>query len=203
MKSYLILLICSFISFSSFSMENFESYNTDKDLKKKIIQKLIYKLGGGKLTEEMSEIMAEKPMSVYYLKKSNDDAEKLSRSICQVNERRTNDEVDAVRHFLGSAMLSAYYGQYFARELLTAHENRGPQNRENIMDLRNNEIGVLFSTQLRTISIPWRYGLEAKKILFSKLSWKVKALKLINNGELNVIESKKSACMNSNFYPNM
>lgn len=184
-------------------MENFESYNADKDLKKKIIQKLIYKLGGGKLTEEMSEIMAEKPMSVYYLKKSNDDAEKLSRSICQVNERRTNDEVDAVRHFLGSAMLSAYYGQHFARELLTAHENRGPQSRENIMDLRNNEIGIQFSTLLRTISIPWRYGLEAKKILFSKLSWKVKALKLINKGELNVIESKKSACMNSNFYPNM
>ena len=56
---------------------------------------------------------------------------------------KTNDESDACRHFVWSALLYKNLGLKLSRKILNAHENNASQSpEEKSMDLKNNELGL-------------------------------------------------------------
>lgn len=151
--------------------------------------------GLGDITPKMWEIILTKPASIPKIKQSANLANKYSEEFCDVvgKTRRSRDEVDATRHFILSSLLASYVGKSFTREFLTAHEQRSDEyTDENIMDLRNNDIGIDFSSELETMSTNEK--LDAIEIeLFERL----------DSGELWVLDSKESACANEDEFPNM
>jgi RHS repeat-associated protein len=85
-----------------------------------------------------------------------------------------NDEADAVRHALWSALNTQTSGEEFAREIGIAHEDgvpNGPEERK--MDLLNNEIGIQLG-----LDNPDASALELTELLIDMAA----------NGELSVID---------------
>lgn len=74
-------------------------------------------------------------------------AEKLCSQLFK--ESSTNDESDACRHFIWSALLYKEYGLDFSTTVLNAHEQdlRQP-TQEKAMDLANNRLGQLSAQSL-------------------------------------------------------
>lgn len=150
----------------------------------------------GKITPKMWKVIMQKPWSVVWIKKSAELSDLHSSTFCDVVDepRHTRDEVDAVRHFMFSSLLASKLGPKFTRDFLTAHEQRtDTYNDENIMDLKNNDLGIHFSNKLKR---------------FSKSSTKLKKIKLelrsrIKNGDLYVLNTERSKCANSEKFPNM
>tara|TARA_R110002072_G_scaffold534_2_gene3552 strand:- start:94992 stop:95585 length:594 start_codon:yes stop_codon:yes gene_type:complete len=192
-----------FISLLVFAQNLFAA---DQAIDRKIIAKLIKQLSGGRVNQEMADVLAKKPMSIVYLKEANDLANKYSVNFCDVKNqsRRTRDEVDAVRHFIGASILSAYYGPTFTRDLLTAHERRSDTyTDENRMDLKNNEVGIQNGKFHTVIKVKLSPKLYLKKIIINKRKFESLIFNLLNQGQLYVLDTKNSRCANSDLYPNM
>ena len=177
MKTISLLVLLTFSSFSYGSLD--ETHNK----------------GLGEITPKMWKIILTKPWSLPWIKKSADLANIHSQNFCDVMDepRHTRDEVDAVRHFILSSLLSSKLGKVFTRRFLTAHEQRGDSyNDENIMDLKNNELGIDFSVHIRRLSVSQKL-LKIKRELRSR----------IEQGKLFVLTTERSACANSDKFPNM
>ena len=173
-------------------------------LKNEVIYQLLNLFAGDKLTNQMSLILAHHPN---YISKTNSIfsiSEDLAKKICRVeNEpRHTDDEVDAVRHFIGAALLSAYTNPHFAKDLLSAQEMRQVGlNPDNYMDLKNNDSGIKFSMNIffkREVN-PEDIN-ENSNIIYAILE--EEALRKIEKGELVAIKTGLSFCSNPSIYPN-
>lgn len=151
--------------------------------------------GLGDITPAMWKVILTKPWSMPWIKKSAELADQHSQMFCDVIDepRHTRDEVDAVRHFMLASLLGSKLGSKFTRDFLTAHEQRSDRyNDENIMDLKNNELGISFSNELKRMS-------KNEKILKIKSELRLR----ITNGELFVLTTERSSCSNSLKFPNM
>ena len=151
--------------------------------------------GLGDITKEMWKVILTKPWSLPWIKKSANLADLHSQKFCDVVDepRHTRDEVDAVRHFMLASLLASKLGANFTRKFLTAHEQRTDSyNDENIMDLKNNELGIKFSPQLKKL----KDEMKLSKIE-SELILRIKA------GKLFVLTTERSNCTNSDKFPNM
>lgn len=151
--------------------------------------------GLGDMTAEMWRILLRKPLSFIGVQKAVKTANNLSESFCDVVDepRHTRDEVDAVRHFILASVLSILVDKEFTREFLTAHEQRtDTYNDENIMDLKNNDLGIAFSDQLKNIS-------RKNRIDFLKTELD----RRLTSGNLFVLTTGRSQCANPNVFPNM
>lgn len=176
------------------------------NINQRIIEELIFQLGSGKVNRQMARVLAQKPESVIYLKEAHDLANQYSVEFCKVQgqSRRTRDEVDAIRHFIGASILSAYYGNDYARKILTSHEGDADDyNDENRMDLKNNEIGIRSGHRLKVITLPLRNGIKIKKLISSKSTIYNIVFEKLDLGQLKTLESKDSYCSRPSLYPNM
>lgn len=151
--------------------------------------------GLGDITPAMWKVILTKPWSLPWIKKSAELAGQHSQTFCDVVDepRHTRDEVDAVRHFMLASLLGSKLGDKFTRDFLTAHEQRTDRyNDENIMDLKNNELGIIFSNQIKKMNTKDKL-LKIKSELRSR----------ITKGELFVLTTERSSCSNSLKFPNM
>lgn len=208
MKKTILLLVVTIVVFGT-DLQASDDYNHSP------LSKMIKFVGGERLTDEMADILSEKVHGVIYLKDAFDKANSYSTIICKVQgeKRHSRDEVDAVRHFIGSSILSAYFGEDFTRRLLTAHEKRGKAfNDENYMDLSNNEVGYKFgatipmTTKIRRVKVAGhpRVKRTKYKILNTSIEFFEKAvMEKISKGELFTLDSGSSACANPEVYPNL
>lgn len=184
-----------------------------KEVSHNPISKVIQWVGGDRLTKEMSVILSKKPFGVFTMKKAFDKANLFSTTICDVvgKKRHSRDEVDAIRHFIGSTILSAHYGESFTRALLTAHEDRGDEyNDENYMDLANNETGISQGINLEKVSYyKWRtIGGRRKKVKRYKFDFSLEYFtrvvsEKLETGDFSVLESGDSSCARPSVFPNM
>lgn len=208
-------LAYSFIMFFSLMMISQSAKAEIHEVEHNLLSRMIKKLGGAKLTDEMALILSEKPFGVFKLKSAFDKANSYSVKICGVEgeQRHTRDEVDAVRHFIGASLLTAYFGKDFAFRLLTAHEHRtiGKLSAENYMDLLNNELGYAAGAHIPYITkTRWQSyagGRKRRKVEYQVLNTSIEyfselVFKQVEEGTLTVIESGSSLCANSNMYPN-
>jgi hypothetical protein len=206
MKKIILLIVVSIFVFGKDLLA--------KDYNHSSISKMIKVIGGNRITDEMATILSKKPAGVIYLKDAFDKANLYSTIICEVQgeKRHSRDEVDATRHFIGSSILTAYFGANFARELLTAHEKRSDSfNDENYMDLRNNELGYIFGKTIplknktRRAKIAGRTKVKTVryKVLDTSIEFFTKAvMEKVNNGEFTTLDTTDSACGNPQLYPN-
>jgi hypothetical protein len=177
------------------------------------ISKVISLVGGDRLTKEMSIILSGKPFGVFTMKNAFNTANEFSAEICGVKggKRHSRDEVDAVRHFIGSTILAANYGVDCTRALLTAHENRQDNyNDENYMDLANNEVGIELGASLKKITYyKWitiggkRKRARRYKFDFSREFFTKAIHEKLSMGEFNTLETGESLCARPAIYPNM
>ena len=206
MKKYIILIVISVFVFG----KNLNAAEYDHS----ILSKLIKSIGGERITDQMAGILAKKPLGVVYLKDAFDKANLYSMIICNVQgeKRHSRDEVDAVRHFIGSSILTAYFGDKFARDLLTEHEKRSSTfNDENYMDLRNNEVGINFGSKIPLVMKTRRVKVAGqqrfKKVRYKVLDTSVDFFRIavknkLEMGELTTLDTSSSSCARPDIYPN-
>lgn len=171
--------------------------------------KLLKKLSGNKLNNATAEVLAERPWVALKLRKAYKIGESYSKIICGIANdapRPTNDEADAIRHYIGSSLLGAYVGVDYARRLLTANEDRPRSNSSKKMDILNNEYALSQVNSLprrKVLSgnevIP-RYKYVIDDSLAAMTEFAEKALK---SGKLKVLKSKVSDCQDRSLYPNL
>lgn len=145
-----------------------------------------------KLTPDMLNYFAIYPERLLALRSAAKTAELQSKTACGVlNEpRHVNDEVDALRHFILSALLTKKIGRGPTLEILSLQEDRGKiKIYDTYMDLLNNEIGIQFIESSNKKVSQNEILSEGEKILYT--------------GGLNVYESKPSKCQQKSLYPNL
>jgi len=173
-------------------------------LKNEVLYRLLQIVGKDKLTGQMSLLLAHHPNYILKTKSILELSEDLSKKICRVEDepRHIDDEVDAIRHFIGAALLSIYTNPHFAKDLLSAQEMRQVGlNPDNYMDLKNNELGIAFSLNSFFIKeVNSNDMSENSKVIYEIL--KEEALKRIETGELVALKSGQSFCANPLLYPN-
>lgn len=179
------------------------------------IPKMLQNLSNGRLTYEMAEILSEKISHAATFKTAYDKANSYSEEICGVkgDKRHSRDEVDAVRHFIGAAILSSQLGKEYVKRLLTAHEKRSSTfNDENYMDLNNNQLGLDFGPTIPYIfkekKIKKASGKGWRKITVEKRDHSLSFFQneisqRIANGKLFVLQTGSSLCANPKVFPNM
>ena len=145
-----------------------------------------------KLTPDMLNYFAIYPERLLALRSAAKKAELQSKTICGVLEepRHVNDEVDALRHFILSALLTKKIGKEPTLEILSLQEDRGEiKTYDTYMDLLNNKIGVEYIEKSKKRVSLYDILREGEKILYT--------------GGLNVYQSKPSACQQKLLYPNL
>lgn len=185
------------------------SFSHAKDL----VPSMLQKMSQGRLTYEMAEIVAEKISYAALFKEAYNKANEFSVQICGVegDERHSRDEVDAVRHFIGAAILSSELGPEYVNRLLTAHEKRSEVlNEENYMDINNNQLGIEFGPTIPYVDairkIKSKQGWRKHKVMerdHSFAFFKEEVQKRIVSGSFFTLETGQSLCANPDLYPNM
>ena len=99
------------------------------------------------LTAEEKALAAQSPAKVLQAYQLSWKAEKLCSQLYRTGE--TNDESDACRHFVWSALLYKEFGTDFSGQVLNAHEQDAKQPEpEKAMDLANNRLGQIVAEKL-------------------------------------------------------
>lgn len=99
------------------------------------------------LTDSERALVAQQPKEAMVVYQQKAKAESICSDLFETNN--TNDESDACRHYIWSALLTSELGTDTAQKFLNAHEQETiqPEN-EKAMDLANNRAGVLLAEKL-------------------------------------------------------
>jgi hypothetical protein len=93
------------------------------------------------LTDQERLLSKKEPMKMIKAYKASWEAEAICLSMYSSSFQ--NDESDACRHFMWSALLQKQLGREFADQVLTAHEMNPEQPKvEKEMDFANNSLGI-------------------------------------------------------------
>lgn len=151
----------------------------------------------GKFTDDMltyftDDLVAAKVfLQAYFL------SEDLSKEICGLDpnsKRRSDDAVDAVRHFIWSTYMTYHLGEDRAREIMSLQEDRGknPNNPSSLMDFNNNELGIAHAKFLKAKRKHSR--VNRRKFNLSKAAFKKFAFEKLKNKEFKILKTQKSKC---------
>ena len=100
------------------------------------------------LTEEERRLSSKYPKKMLKAYKLTRKAEKLCLILYKTSQ--TNDESDACRHFVWSALLYNEFGLKFSKKVLNAHEKDPKQPlQEKTMDLANNRLALAEAKKLK------------------------------------------------------
>ena len=100
------------------------------------------------LTQAEQALVAKYPKKMLIAYQMRWKAENLCLDIFE--ENGLNDESDACRHFVWSALLYKNLGLEFSQKILSAHENNQEQPVEQkSMDVTNNQLGLTTAEQLK------------------------------------------------------
>ncbi|MBD65116.1 MAG: hypothetical protein CME62_07915 [Halobacteriovoraceae bacterium] len=163
----------------------------------KLIATGLREFGKGSLNEQLVNYLARHEHLILKFKNSVSFANKNSKTLCQVQERHVDDEVDALRHLLLSGFLSLTMGEEHAFILTSLQEVRGGNNQLSMqMDVWNN---------FKAIELVAHHKEFLQQMSRTRqLDWmKAKYLELLESGEVKVLQSKPSSCQQSNIYPNL
>jgi len=152
---------------------------------------------GGKFTDDMltyftNDLSAAKVfLQAYFL------SEELSKEICGLDEdskRRSDDAVDAVRHFIWSTYMTYHLGEVRAREIMSLQEDRGksPNNPGSLMDFNNNELGIAHAKFIKSKRKHSRKN--RRKYNLSKAAFKRFAMEKLKSNEFKILKKQKSKC---------
>jgi len=175
----------------------------DKEIKRGMIKFL----GAGISDEQFFFAMENKShlMSLYLAKRN---ADYWSREFCNIPEdakRNLDDEVDAIRHFIWSALMVGYTrSEHVARTVtclqeLRSYRRTGRMTKSTDMDFENNELAFEYA-RLDLDQSNWprqRHGNP-----FSKRRMREEVFKRLNEGQFTVLKSGKGFCSRPNLYPN-
>lgn len=106
------------------------------------------------LREREWKTIEDHPQLALYIKDAADLGIDLSEELCPMDPGGgsgiygSDDEVDALRHFIMSAYLAWRVGPDPARSFMAAHEDALFEN-SNMMDYYNNDLGFRFGTEFR------------------------------------------------------
>ncbi len=152
----------------------------------------------------MLNYFSSHPYELFIFREVSVRAEKLSRAACSLasaEKRPVNDEADAIRHIIWSSLLTLKLGEKKALDIMSMQENRPNSNwRSFIMDLSNNQIGVDFVRENKSLLFGTRK--ERRQKIVNKKVIKF-AKKQLFFGNLKVYISKESPCRNVEMYPNI
>lgn len=131
-----------------------------------------------RLNQGDKALISRFPIQALKIYRAKDKADDLTIKVFKTTGK--NDESDAFRHFVWSALITQDLGEKDAKMFLNAHEiEPGQSSKEKEMDLKNNEYGVEYILSRKTIGKP----IEIKDI-------EVEALLRLRSGQLVVIEKK-------------
>lgn len=126
-------------------MGNFSCPNQCEDLCAKSIPEHVLAYVP-RLTESEKTLIAKKPHEAYKVYIAKEKTDDLTEKIFK--KSKTNDESDAFRHFVWSALLTQDLGPQIAQTFLNAHENDPSQKKtDKEMDIFNNQQGMDFIVQ--------------------------------------------------------
>jgi len=124
------------------------------------------------------------------------DREKYKKEKKKFRTLTNDNQLDAIRHFMFSALLASQYGYGASRALMVAHEQHRDVSAREKMDLYNNELGLKFgATYYETGKSP--------KELIDNISQK--AFWYLHTGGLSVLKRDRrlnKKCQAPQFYPN-
>ncbi len=99
------------------------------------------------LTYQERALAAQHPLKILRAYQLSWKTEELCLTLYPTS--KTNDESDACRHFVWASLLYQEFGPSFSSQILAAHEEDPEQpDREKAMDLANNRLGQLSTSQL-------------------------------------------------------
>ena len=114
----------------------------------------------GKLTSHERRLLLKHPFKMINVYDLSVSAEKMCSELFPVNNQ--DDESDACRHFVWSALLYNKFGEDFSLKVLWAHEEGSINTEEQkAMDMHNNKLGFDFSARL--LGLPG--GFEKQKLI--------------------------------------
>ena len=120
-------------------------------LPNKLIDSFKYVKG---ITQGDRAVIAKYPKDALKVYMAKEKVDKLTEKV--FGKAGQNDESDAFRHFVWSALLTKELGEKKARIFLSAHEqDPGQPEQEKSMDLSNNEEGVQFAVQKKEKGQDW------------------------------------------------
>lgn len=109
------------------------------------------------LSEAELELIDEHPTIIYPLYYAKTEAVRLAHIVCSgtydeedAKVHTSRDEIDAMRHFFGSAILAYKIGEDLARTYLNAREYRENPRETEGMDIHNNELGLIWAATIKT-----------------------------------------------------
>lgn len=150
----------------------------------------------------MVKYFALNPSLALTFKNVSQRSEVISKQVCHSNakKRHKDDEVDAVRHLVWSALLGHELGAEKALILTSLQEDIKKVKLNPLkMDLYNNSLGITYGQQLR--STRWqRLGRRNVESMITRF-----ALRILDSGEAYVIGAEKpqsSNCERLRLYPN-
>lgn len=166
-----------------------------------VIQKLSRKYKK-RMAKSMIEYFALNPSALLTFKNVSQRAETLSRNVCSPvsNKRHNDDEVDAIRHLIWSALLGYYLGKEKALIVTSLQEDVKKVKIAALkMDLFNNSLGIEYGSKLKATRYRRRGNHDISKMITEF------ALKTLNRGDALVIGNSKvqnSGCTRERYYPN-
>ncbi|MCB9060022.1 MAG: hypothetical protein H6622_00700 [Halobacteriovoraceae bacterium] len=152
MKTLLLILFSSCVFADDRNgTENDLLMDKDRSYIVHMVNYIYEQVEGKSLSWSELDVLDEHPSIILPLYLTRQLANSLSVQICGVGpqlERNVDDEVDAIRHFVGSSILSFKIGENLARKYLTARElTLTGEGESEEMDLHNNEMGLRYTNE--------------------------------------------------------
>lgn len=174
----------------------------------KKIKARMEKYAGTVLSFEQFIFLMERKIHMGPFHQAKLNADKWSSEFCKLkrgSKRTIDDEVDAIRHFIWSALLMGYTGsEKIARiatclQELQSYREDGHLGESSYMDFENNETAFQYGARGRDES--W-YTTVREGAYFSKKRIKKNVDKILNNGGFAVLGTGNSWCARPEIYPN-
>ncbi len=151
---------------------------------------------------ELAEIFRDKGLDIKFARNNPEDLLMIKGTFCRSialtwgicakemekeNERENgiDDETDAIRHYIASAIMACNRSQKYAAQIMTAHEGNPPWARDSQMDIHNNFVGI-----------EWADPKFSRCQRFSEIRVVKSALQALAEGKLVTLTKEDGPCSN-------